>query len=421
MAAFTAWVEYIDTSTVLIFLVMFLCALWLLSSSDGPTNWPPGPKPWPLIGNADLFWNNDQLYLTFMKLAKTYGDVVHLRVGSSGHMIMLSGHDVIREAFVDKGEYFSNRPNTSHEPLMKYTNKGKGIVMQDGEDWKTLRRFTLRALRDFGLGKSSLEDKIKDELENVLDELDKKCGVPYCPQKLFYQSVSNIICSIIFGHRDTFDGDNVRDFIDLYLKTEQSGEESGAFTDANMFEVIDDLFLAGTETTGTTLYWGLLYLILHPEIQAKCRLEMSQAIGQDRLPSMKDRGELPYTEAVILEIQRLGNIGYDLPKNTLVYANLYQSHMDPEIWEDPVAFNPDRWLDENNVLKTNPAFMPFSVGRRMCLGDSLAKMEMFLFITTLLQRFDFRMVDASSPPSTEGVQGLTRSPRKYYELIASRV
>ena len=73
--------------------------------------------------------------------------------------------------------------------------------MQDGEDWKTLKRFTLRALKDFGLVKSSLEEKIKDELENVLDELDKTSGVPFCPQKLFYQSVSNIICSIIFGHR----------------------------------------------------------------------------------------------------------------------------------------------------------------------------------------------------------------------------
>ena len=106
MAAFTAWVEYIDTSTVLIFLVVILCALRLLSSSDGPTNWPPGPKPWPLIGNADMFWDNDQLYLTFMKLAKTYGDVVHLRVGSSGHMIMLSGHDVIRGLLSTKGSTF---------------------------------------------------------------------------------------------------------------------------------------------------------------------------------------------------------------------------------------------------------------------------------------------------------------------------
>ena len=73
--------------------------------------------------------------------------------------------------------------------------------MQDGDDWKTLRRFTLRALKDFGLGKSSLENKIKDELDNVMDELDKTIGVPFSPHKLFYQSVSNIICSIIFGHR----------------------------------------------------------------------------------------------------------------------------------------------------------------------------------------------------------------------------
>ena len=112
MAAFTAWVEYIDTSTVLIFLVVFLCALWLLSSSDGPTNWPPGPKTWPLIGNADLFWNNDQLYLNFVELAKKYGEIFHLRFGQR-HMVVLLGQEVIREAFVEKGEYFSNRPTLS--------------------------------------------------------------------------------------------------------------------------------------------------------------------------------------------------------------------------------------------------------------------------------------------------------------------
>ena len=123
MAAFTAWVEYIDTSTVLIFLVMFLCALWLLSSSDGPTNWPPGPKAWPIIGNADLFWNNDQLYLSFEELVKKYGDIFHLRFGHR-HVVVLSGQEVIREAFVEKGEYFSNRP--TFIPLLKYTHNGKG-------------------------------------------------------------------------------------------------------------------------------------------------------------------------------------------------------------------------------------------------------------------------------------------------------
>jgi len=54
--------------------------------------------------------------------------------------------------------------------------------------------------------------------------------------------------------------------------------------------------------------------------------------------------------------------GYDLPKGTLVLPNLYQSHVDPAFWEDPFEFKPDRWLDENNILKTNPAYMPFCVG-----------------------------------------------------------
>lgn len=112
--------------------------------------------------------------------------------------------------------------------------------------------------------------------------------------------------------------------------------------------------------------------------------------------------------------------GYDLPKGTLVLPNIYQSHMDPAIWEDPSAFNPGRWLDEDNKLKTNPAFMPFCVGCRMCLGESLAKMEMFLFMTSLLQRFDFRVVDDNNSPTTDGIQGITRCPHKF-ELIACRV
>ena len=125
MAAFTAWVEYVDTSTVLIFLVVFLCALWLWGSSDGPTNWPPGPKGWPLIGNADIFWNNDQLYLSVVELAKKYGEIFHLRFGPRGHMVVLTGQEVIREAFVENGEYFSNRRNLMSR-VHTNTANGKG-------------------------------------------------------------------------------------------------------------------------------------------------------------------------------------------------------------------------------------------------------------------------------------------------------
>ena len=133
MTALATWLEYVNvnTSTMLIFMFVFLCGLWLQTTPDGSAKWPPGPKTWPLIGivigNADIFWKNDQMYLTFAELAKTYGEILHLRVGPRRHMVVLTGQDVIREAFVDKGEYFAGRPTFS--PLAKYTSNGKGKLL----------------------------------------------------------------------------------------------------------------------------------------------------------------------------------------------------------------------------------------------------------------------------------------------------
>ena len=119
-----AWIEFIDTSTLLVFLVVFLCGLWLLSPPGSPVNWPPGPKLWPLIGSADVLWNNDQINLTFAELAKKYCEIVHLRLGPRRHMIVLTGQDVIREAIVNKGESFGNRPTSN--TIGKYTSNGRG-------------------------------------------------------------------------------------------------------------------------------------------------------------------------------------------------------------------------------------------------------------------------------------------------------
>ena len=125
MTELVPWADSIS-SNLLIFLTVFLLGLWLLDSHTPSVTvkWPPGPKPWPIIGNADVFVNNQQLYLTLTELAKTYGEIVHLRVGVGGHMVVLSGYEVIREAFIDNGEFFSDRP--SNWPLEKYTSNCKG-------------------------------------------------------------------------------------------------------------------------------------------------------------------------------------------------------------------------------------------------------------------------------------------------------
>ncbi|KAK2183887.1 hypothetical protein NP493_293g04044 [Ridgeia piscesae] len=207
MSLFT-WIEIIDTSTLLLFLVVFLCGLWLLSPPGSPVNWPPGPKSWPLIGNADLFWNNDQMHLTFTELAKKYGEIVHLRIGPGGHMIVLTGQDVIREAIVNQGESFGNRP--SFNTMVKYTSKGRGIIAGHGKNWKLLKRFPLRTLKDFGVGKSSLEEKIKEELDFFAAEIHSKGGEPFDPKLLIENAVSNIMCSMVFGERYDYDDEEFK-------------------------------------------------------------------------------------------------------------------------------------------------------------------------------------------------------------------
>ncbi|XP_019615808.1 PREDICTED: cytochrome P450 2U1-like [Branchiostoma belcheri] len=105
---------------------------------------------------------------------------------------------------------------------------------------------------------------------------------------------------------------------------------------------------------------------------------------------------------------------YDIPKGTQVLPNLYSLHMDPAYWPDPDRFDPGRFLDaEGNVVNKPESFMPFSGGRRVCLGEQLARMELFLFFSTLLQSFTFRTPEGAPPPTTDGVFGLTLTPHPF--------
>ncbi|KAI8492041.1 cytochrome P450 2 sub U member 1 [Branchiostoma belcheri] len=157
--------------------------------------------------------------------------------------------------------------------------------------------------------------------------------------------------------------------------------------------------------------------------------ELDAVVGES-LPALSHRSQLPYVNACLLEVMRIRTVvplsvphapsetvkvrGYDIPKGTQIIPNLYSLHMDPAYWPDPDRFDPGRFLDaEGNVINKPESFMPFSGGRRACLGEQLARMELFLFFSTLLQSFTFRTPEGAPPPTTDGVFGISLTPHPF--------
>ncbi|XP_008285532.1 cytochrome P450 2U1 [Stegastes partitus] len=513
----------VNTAALLAFLLLSCLLVVYQKKRDSLyRNIPPGPKPWPVVGNFGGFLVPSFLQKrggqqaasspaspmeAFAALSRTYGNVYSLFVGTQ-LMVVLNGYEAVKDALSNYPQVFSDRPDI---PAITIMTKRKGIVFAPyGPVWRKQRKFCHAALRSFGLGKLSLEPCIQQGLTTIKTELlqqNKKnggTGVDLAP--LVTNAVSNVICSLILGqrfhhedreframldlmvrgleicvnspavlinvfpllyhlpfgvfkelrqvekditvflkrfitqHRETLDPDNPRDLVDMYLMEmlaqRDAGDEDSSFNEDYLFYIIGDLFIAGTDTTTNSVLWFLLYMILHPDVQDKVQAEIDEVVGKHRVPSLTDKGSLPFTEATIMEVQRLTVVvplaiphmasettvfkGYTIPKGTVIVPNLWSVHRDPTVWDNADSFNPARFLDDKGKLLRKECFMPFGIGRRVCMGEQLAKMELFLTVTNLLQAFRFRHPEGTPPPSLHGRFGLTLAPCPYTVCVSAR-
>ncbi|KFP15311.1 Steroid 17-alpha-hydroxylase/17,20 lyase, partial [Egretta garzetta] len=238
-------------------------------------------------------------------------------------------------------------------------------------------------------------------------------------------------------HKEAFHGDAVRDLMDALLQVRLSAENSSPpapgleLTDDHLLMTVGDIFGAGVETTTTVLKWAVLYLLHYPEVQKKIQEEMDQKIGLARHPHLSDRPLLPYLEATISEVLRIRPVSplliphvsladtsigeYFIPKGARVIVNLWSVHHDEKEWEKPEEFNPGRFLDEQgqHIHSPSPSYLPFGAGIRVCLGEILAKMELFLFLSWVLQRFTFECPQDQPLPSLEGKFGVVLQVQKF--------
>ncbi|XP_039587809.1 cytochrome P450 1A5-like [Passer montanus] len=217
-------------------------------------------------------------------------------------------------------------------------------------------------------------------------------------------------------HYETYDENNIRDITDSLIEQcldKKTGTNTATqIPKEKIVNLVNDLFGAGFDTVTTALSWSLMYLVTNPNIQRKIQEELDRTIGWERRPRLSDRGTLPYTEAFILEMFRHSSFlpftiphsttkdtvlnGYFIPKDRCVFVNQWQVNHDEKLWKDPETFNPERFLsaDGTKVNKEDgEKVLVFGLGKRRCIGENIARWQVFLFLATLLQQLEFSVCE----------------------------
>ncbi|XP_019631423.1 PREDICTED: cytochrome P450 2U1-like [Branchiostoma belcheri] len=480
--------DYTNLTTAFLAVFVFLLIYKMFRR---PRNLPPGPRPWPLFGNLFIL-SRDKAHLQFTEWTNQYGNVFMIYYGPKP-VVVLNGYDTIQEALINKAEDFTDRPGMNNSlgiafapygPFWKEQRKftmaglrdfgfgkrslegkileeadalGREIVKTEGKPFNILsllRKAVTNVVCSivFGARHEYEDPAFKTFLQHVDTQFRTSIVIGQLARFLRHlpvlgrsartllqakEAMRQFIKLKVDEHQQDFEPDDIRDFVDLYIQEMRRGQmrrgQRKNFTDQQLVYIVVDLIIAGTDTTAQSLYWILLYMILYPELQEKAQEEIYRTFGDSAPPTTAKRQEVPFTEAVVWEVQRINSVapltiprctsndtvmyGYDIPRGTMVHVNLWSVLRDPGLWEEPDQFKPERFLDNQGQCVKKDAFIPFSIGRRYCLGTQLAKMELFMFTTYLLQHFTFKLPEGDPTPSTVGKLGISNGARPY-ELCA---
>ncbi|XP_072019396.1 cytochrome P450 2U1-like isoform X1 [Amphiura filiformis] len=255
----------------------------------------------------------------------------------------------------------------------------------------------------------------------------------------FKEDINAFLDKLVDEHREHVDAENPVDFVDLCLKEmdeKATPDDPYSFLQKRNMKAVFNLLFLGGESVSATIEWFCLYMMAHLDIQQKIQEEIDSVVGQNRLPLLSDQNNLPYTRATLLEIHRhvslsplsdfhaAGNetslFGYRIPKGATIISNLYAVMRDPIAFPDPDQFKPERFIDENGEYVEKKEVIPFGVGRRICPGENIAKMELFVFFTHLLHRFSLVKPEDIPPITFEGIYGATFAPKPFTTIFLPR-
>ncbi|KAK4269700.1 hypothetical protein QN277_022823 [Acacia crassicarpa] len=474
-----------DPITFLPLIISFIIActtyvffFWVFSKNPQHKNLPPGPPPYPIIGNI-LDLGITKFHQSLNNLSKTYGPIMSLKIGTIS-TIVISSANTAKEAFRKNDQAFASRLVPQSVQALDHHKASVIFTPSSNLKWKTLRKlcttnvfspqfldsteglrekkllellgFLQERCRNSGeaidIGEtvfttvlnsasntffsvdladrcSDSSHKFRDIIWSVLAEASKYNIADYFPvlslfdpqgakrrMRKYYRELLTVFESIIEEriHKVDSVSDNHDDVLESFLCLNKDNSE---FTRHDMSHLFLDLFVAGVDSTASTIQWAMAELLHNPEKMIKTKKELQQFLTKEQqFLKASDISKLPYLQAIIKETLRLHpaapvlvhkseveaqTCGFTVPKDTLVLINLWALGRDPSVWPDPNVFLPERFLEGENSQRdfrgnnNDCEFIPFGVGRRMCPGIPFAYRVAHTVLALLLQHFDLKI------------------------------
>ncbi|CAH0729252.1 unnamed protein product, partial [Brenthis ino] len=286
-----------------------------------------------------------------------------------------------------------------------------------------------RGTNDFG-GSLSLTPWLKDVLPNYSGYKDLRKSSLY---------LLNFFTDIINDAKKNHDPSHDRHFIDTYLRQmneERKKTERSTFSDDQFKLVLTDYMIPAASAFATVLTLLVERILHHPTVQDKIHEEIDRVVGRDRLPTLDDRKNMPYTEACIREVMRVETLvplgiphramkdvkldGYDIPQNTIVTFNYPTLHNDKELWGDPENFRPERFIVNGQLDLSKDKSLPFGAGGRLCPGETFARQGMFQVFAGFMQAFTISTADGKPRKIEPKIQGLITNLPDFWIRVKPR-
>ncbi|KAF2071903.1 hypothetical protein CYY_006782 [Polysphondylium violaceum] len=314
---------------------------------------------------------------------------------------------------------------------------------------KYFKTYTLNIILELVFSKriSSYDDCLADEqVQNILNYVDKVLTFSFGPHRfiesfgvIFYlfmkltgkiPNASKFIDPVYQEHISTLDPKKPRDFLDELIISLGGGQTKEAID--SLLVLSSDFLITGTETSGSTLEWLFVYMANYPDIQEKVFGEIKSVVGSKNRVTLTDRASTPYFNAILKEVMRIKPIAvlgmprealddiqvgeYFIPKGTQVFPFNYGVLNDPDYWEHPNEFIPERFLANNH----SEQFLPFGAGPRNCVGSSMALDEIYLLATNILLSFKLSSPNDQPIDDTELFRFVVQ-PKEYGLTLKKRI